>query len=326
MLAWGDHDSAHQMARMWRRHQPSSVLPLVALGVVAEYVDDEELAGRAYGSLVDLYPSEVDARRLTARQLERLGASARRTASDVLAGALLRAPDNFGTRRELAMQLLSRGDYAGAVTQLSSLRESQAVLALGEDRFGVVRAIEAEMSLVLGGWRAAVPASVSGVEALAAELGVPIARVSGEVIVLTWDGAHADLDLHVRDERGEHAYYRRLRLPGGGVLSGDGRGRLPYEAFSFTSGPGVEEVDVAVHANGPMGLTSGSLDVLRFVPGEGLTVHRVPFITTRPRADLGLTVRSDLAVAATVVGTPSKRQTPKARLMGRRGPDGTSLH
>ena len=331
MLAWGDSESALQMARVWRRHQPSSVLPLVALGVVADYVDDEELAGRAFGSLVDLYPSEAtrDVSRASsgARHLGAGSATCSRRRSGALPTVL--GPAVSSVPAAVQGRLRWRGDAARVAQGITGGPRAWRGSSRSDarDRGGG--------SLVLGGWRSAAPESVADVDALAAELGVPAARGSREVIVLSWDGARVDLDLHVRDDRGEHAYYRRLRLPGGGILSGDGRGRLPYEAFSSTASAsaGVEQVDVAVHANGPMGLASGSLDVLRFVPGEGLTVRRAPFITTRPRAELGLAVRSDATSDANAEGraatvlprTTPESPTPEPGLLGRRGPDVNSL-
>lgn len=64
LLASRDYVFALSEAWRWRDAEPSSELALLALGEVAQAMGMTELADRAHGSLVDLYPSRTDFRRL----------------------------------------------------------------------------------------------------------------------------------------------------------------------------------------------------------------------------------------------------------------------
>lgn len=64
LLASRDYVFALSEAWRWRDAEPSSELALLAFGEVAQAMGMTELADRAHGSLVDLYPSRTDFRRL----------------------------------------------------------------------------------------------------------------------------------------------------------------------------------------------------------------------------------------------------------------------
>lgn len=72
-LAAGRTSQARTLAEAWHAEAPGDVLALLALGEVWEKAGETAAAARAYGSLIDLFPSRADLRRLAGERLERLG-------------------------------------------------------------------------------------------------------------------------------------------------------------------------------------------------------------------------------------------------------------
>src|SRR5690606_804396 len=92
-LASGNLDTATREATSWRTDAPGDVLALVALGEALEATGDRTGAARAYGSLVDLFPSRADIRRMAGERLERLDAEGSALAIDTYEKALQQRPD-----------------------------------------------------------------------------------------------------------------------------------------------------------------------------------------------------------------------------------------
>src|SRR6185369_2734345 len=82
LLEAGKPQQARSAAQSWRDQRPADVLALLALGAAAEATGDLPLAARAYGSLIDLFPSQADERRLAGERLARLGGAALALAVD----------------------------------------------------------------------------------------------------------------------------------------------------------------------------------------------------------------------------------------------------
>jgi TonB family protein len=73
LLKRGQAKQALGKALVWREEQPGDVLALVALGEALEALGQRTWAARAYGSLIDLFPSRADLRRFAGERLDRLG-------------------------------------------------------------------------------------------------------------------------------------------------------------------------------------------------------------------------------------------------------------
>src|SRR5690606_24917557 len=71
-LARGHLGAARRAAEAWQAQEPGDVLALLALGEAWERAGERGGAARAYGSLIDLFPSRADLRRLAGERLERL--------------------------------------------------------------------------------------------------------------------------------------------------------------------------------------------------------------------------------------------------------------
>ncbi len=80
-LAAGRVREARALAEAWNTEAPGDVLGLLALGEAWEAAGEPAAAARAYGSLIDLFPSRADLRRLAGERLEHLGEAGCRSRS-----------------------------------------------------------------------------------------------------------------------------------------------------------------------------------------------------------------------------------------------------
>ncbi len=120
LLAKGDRKAARQEADSWRRERRATCLALLALGEAAEAAGDKTEAARAYGSLIDLYPSRADLRRYAGEELERLGKESLALAADTYAKAVADRPDHASGHRLLAWALAGLGRFEEAFAALET--------------------------------------------------------------------------------------------------------------------------------------------------------------------------------------------------------------
>lgn len=290
LLGWGDEATSLKVAEAWLRNEPDSVLSILAVAVVKERVGDYARAGRALGSLIDLYPHRDDVRRFAARSLVRLGAAADRLSHDVLQGAVKMRPLHPTSARALAVDALARGNFRVAAETMGYLIEGAADQERGGSGARARASLRSELGMILAGWSLARPQDEPEIVALRARAGVAVVRERTVLIALGWDAASTDMDLHLRDVRGNHAYYRRKTLPSGGTLSEDASGEFPYEAFVLPAGANAApyKISVEVHDVGPLGVATGAVDILSFDPLLGLQVEQRPFFVTRARSRVEL--------------------------------------
>ncbi|MEA2599602.1 MAG: hypothetical protein QOF89_594 [Acidobacteriota bacterium] len=289
-LAAGRITQARALAESWSAKEPGDVLALLALGEAWEAAGEKTAAARAYGSLIDLFPSRVDMRRLAGERLERLGEAGLDLAIDTYQKAVLDRPDHPTGHRLLAWALLRAGRHEAAFEALEKGLEQD----YPQGRFaGVDRVLQDELGLLGAAWLRAEPAKRREVlERLQAHN----ARIDHEAslrFVLSWETDANDVDLHVFDHRGGHAYYNQKTLASGGQL---------YEDVTTGYGPECFEVDdpanrdatpyrlrVHYYRRGPMGYGMGTVQVVQY-DGEGrLTVEPRPFVVMADNAmvDLG---------------------------------------
>jgi uncharacterized protein YfaP (DUF2135 family) len=111
--------------------------------------------------------------------------------------------------------------------------------------------------------------------------------------VLSWETDANDVDLHVWDRRGDHAYFGSRQLPSGGELYADVTTGYGPECFAVPAPParlqGPYRLQAHYYSRGPMGYGMGLLQVVEH-DGEGrLRVEPRPFVVMVDRAmiDLG---------------------------------------
>ncbi|HEX3556315.1 MAG TPA: VIT domain-containing protein [Thermoanaerobaculia bacterium] len=289
-LAAGRITPARTFAESWNTEDPGDVLGLLALGEAWEAAGETAAAARAYGSLIDLVPSRADLRRLAGERLERLGEGGLELAIDTYQKAVLERPDHPSGHRLLAWALLRAGRSEAAFEALEKGLEQR----YPGGRFaGVDRVLREDLGLLAAAWLRAEPARR---EEVLDRLHAHNARLDGEPslrFVLTWETDANDVDLHVYDRQGGHAFYQKKTLPSGGELFADVTTGYGPECFAVAApaerAAAPYRLRVHYYSRGPMGYGMGTVQVVRHDGEGGLTVEPRPFVvmTDQAMVDLG---------------------------------------
>jgi uncharacterized protein YfaP (DUF2135 family) len=111
--------------------------------------------------------------------------------------------------------------------------------------------------------------------------------------VLSWETDANDVDLHVYDSRGGHAYYSSKKLPSGGQLYADVTTGYGPESFVIQlpkeRRAGPYRIAADYYSRGPMGFGMGLLQVIAHDGSGGITIEPRPFVVMveRTQVDLG---------------------------------------
>ncbi len=295
MLAAGRVDEAIQEAFAWRKKDPGDVLALVALGEGFEAAGDAAQAARCYGSLIDLFPSRADMRRFAGARLERLALpAALDLAADTYGKAEEQRPDHPASHRLYAYALLRKGQpekaFEAVVRGLSRGYPS--------GRFaGAERILAEDLGLIGAAWAKAEPARAQEIRTRTRKEGGLIEDQPSIRFVLGWETDANDVDFHIHDSQGGHAYYGRPTLGTGGALYADVTTGYGPECFTIRMKPEERSGPYVLQANyysrGPMGYGMGKLEIIEHDGKGGLTFQERPFIVMTDRAyvDLGTVAR-----------------------------------
>ena len=289
LLQSGRVAPAWELASKWRNAEPGDILALVALGEVAEARGDRETASRAYGSMIDLFPSRADLRRFAGERLERLGEAALELAADTYGRALEQRPDHPSSHRLLAFVLLRKGDLAGAFTTL----EGGAGRQYPQDRFrGAERILREDLGLIGAAWIKKEPSRRKEIEARLAKLGAELEQEPSLRFVLNWETDANDVDFHIHDGRRGHAFYANPALPSGGSLYDDVTTGYGPECFNVPGKAAAFPYKLEAHyySRGPMGYGIGKLEIIQHDGHGTLKLAERPFVVMNDRAfvDLGI--------------------------------------
>jgi hypothetical protein len=293
MRALAGHDAkrALELAWAWRDEDAGDVLALVALGEALEASEDEATAARAYGSIIDLFPSSVDLRRMAGERLERVHADGAKTlAADDYAKTVADRPDHPSSHRMLAYALLHQRDYAAAF--------DAAVAGLAyhypEGRYlGVDRILREDVGLIGAAWIAAEPARRDAITARVRSVGGTVEDAPSLRFVLSWESDANDVDLHVRDAEGNHAFFQQRTLPTGGELYADVTTGYGPECFAIDAPRAKRSsrysLQVNYYSRGPMGYGMGKVEIVEHDGHGGLKFDERPFVVMNDQAwvDLG---------------------------------------
>ncbi|MCL2450162.1 MAG: AgmX/PglI C-terminal domain-containing protein, partial [Polyangiaceae bacterium] len=288
MLAIEHHDVTRAVQKAWtaREHDPGDVTALVALGEALEASGDAVTAGRAYGSIIDLFPSSADMRRMAGERLERIhDGAALDLAADAYAKAVENRPDHPSGHRLLAMARLRQHDYQGAF--------DAAIAGLAhpypQGRFaGVDRILREDLGLIGAAWAAAEPSRRDDIDTRVRAAGGTIENAPSLRFVLNWESDANDVDLHVRDSAGDHAFYGHPTLASGGNLYADVTTGYGPECFTTrapkSARPARYEIQVHYYARGPMGYGMGKVEVVDHDGHGKLTFSERPFVVMNDHA------------------------------------------
>ena len=290
-LAAGRIAQARALAEAWSAEEPGDVLALIALGEAWEAAGENAAAARAYGSLIDLFPSRADLRRLAGERLERLGEAGLGLAIDTYQKAVLERPDHPSGHRLLAWALLRAGRFQEAFEALEKGLEQQ----YPQGRFaGVDRVLREDLGLLAAAWLRAEPARREEVLDRLQEKGAHLEDGPSLRFVLTWETDANDVDLHIYDRKGGHAFYSQKTLPSGGELYADVTTGYGPECFTVRSPAGKAAAPYKLRAHyysrGPMGYGMGTVQVVTHDGAGRLTVEPRPFVVMADQAmvDLGV--------------------------------------
>ena len=285
----GNQGGALREAWTWREQNPGDELALLALGEAAEASNDLELAARAYGSLIDLFPGRADIRRMAGERLEALGSAGLGLAVDTFAQAVAQRPDHPSSHRLYAFALVKAGRHAEAfAAALVGARQSYPW-----GRFaGAPRILDEDLRLIAAAWLAARPQDEKTIRAeLAAANIVPDTSPSLR-FVLNWETDANDVDFHIYDGRGGHAFYSNRSLPSGGELYADVTTGYGPECFTIPGQAAAFPYTLQGHyySRGPMGYGMGKLEVIEHDGLGHLRFKEHPFVIMKDSAfvDLGL--------------------------------------
>jgi hypothetical protein len=282
---------AFDLAAAWHAEEPGDVLALVALGESLEALEDWPQAARAYGSIVDLYSTRADLRRFAGERLERVGAkdkSALGIAFDSYQKARDDRSDHPSVHHLLAFSEVKQRRFETAFSTLEHGLEARRA----DSRFpGVERILREDLGLVAAAWAAAEPARTEQIRARLAAAGGVAEDGPSIRFVLTWETDANDVDFHIHDAEGGHAYYGEKMLKSGGELYADVTQGYGPECFTIR---GQElrapyRLEAHYYARGPMGYGMGKLQIIRHDGKGALAFEERPFVVMNDRAfvDLG---------------------------------------
>ncbi|MBK7823715.1 hypothetical protein [Nannocystis sp.] len=288
LAMWDAKQNALEVASRWRRAQPGDVMALVALGEALEANDRPEQAARAYGSIVDLYPGRADMRRLAAGRLERLGEPYTWLVLDSYGRAVEERYDDPAGHRLYAFALVRAGYYKEA---FDALVDGLAWARSDAKTRAIESVLLADLGLVAAAWIRRWPEQEAHVREALRVHEAELATRPSLRFVLSWDSEQADLDLHVRDGLGRHAFYRSKQLESGGALSDDMDAGHGLEAFVIDGAAGAfpYRLEVGYYARGAAQGT-GKLEIVEHDGDGQLFFDERPFVVVKQRAyvDLGM--------------------------------------
>jgi tetratricopeptide (TPR) repeat protein len=288
-LARGDAVRARSQAEAWRADEPGQALAYVALGEACRATGDVRRAARAYGSIIDLYPARADLRRFAAGRLASLvDRAALELAIDSAWRAVEQRPDHPSGHHLAATLLLEAGRYAQAMAVLT-----QALKRSFDQRFlDAQRILREDAGLAAAAWAKAEPGRAAELARRLVRLEAPRESEPSLRFVLTWESDANDVDFHVRDGLGYHAFYRRPTLPTGGELYADVRDGYGPECFTLREPADRRAYPyrLSVHyaRRGPMGYGMGTVQIIDHDGRGTLRFDHRPFVIMNDAARLNL--------------------------------------
>lgn len=273
-----DKAKAVSLASGWHEEQPGDLLALVAMGEALEAAGDLSTAARCYGSIIDLFPARADLRRFAGIRLERI-ASAQELAVDTFAKAAEQRADHPASHRLLAFSLLRAGKPEKAFAAI----ETGLAQKYPSGRFaGVDQILREDAGLIAAAWMKAEPNRRAEIEARLKKSGGIAENAPSLRFVLNWETDANDVDFHITDAKGGHAFYSQKSLPSGGELYADVTTGYGPECFTIRLPKGKRAAPYHLQAHyysiGPMGAGMGKLEIIEHDGKGGLRFEQRPYV------------------------------------------------
>ena len=302
----------------WRQRDAGDVLALVALGECFEALRDAPDASRAYGSIIDLFPGRADMRRFAGERLERVaGGRSLALAIDSYRKSVEQRPDHPAGHHLLGFALLKAGHPREAFEALVT----GAAQKYPAGRFlGVERILREDLGLLAAAWTHAEPARAAEIrERLLRAGGTPESGPSMRFI-LNWETDANDVDFHIHDARGGHAFYSAPHLPSGGDLYADVTTGYGPECFTIRGAAGGRaapyQLQAHYYSRGPMGYGMGKLQIIDHDGHGNLRFDERPFVIMQDGAfvDLGQVGNVPKSAADTHAVAVARKQVARSRV------------
>jgi len=287
----GDACGALGRALAWRSQDPGDVLALIALGECWEALGDSAQAARAYGSLIELCPGRADMRRFAGERLERVrGEAALALAIDTYRKAVEQRPDHPASHRLLGFALLKAGRPREAFEAIAA----GAARSYPAGRFrGVERILAEDLGLAAAAWMRAEPSHAEDIRTRLSRAGGVAETAASLRFVLNWETDANDVDFHIYDGHGGHAFFSSPELASGGELYADVTTGYGPECFTIRNPPRSRafpyKLQAHYYSRGPMGYGMGKLQIIEHDGRGGLRFDERPFVIMQDGAfvDLG---------------------------------------
>lgn len=285
-----DPKKALALAHGWHEEHPGDLLALVALGEALEANADPGTAARAYGSIIDLFPARADLRRFAGVRLERL-ARGLEVAGDSFAKAAEQRPDHPASHRLLAFSLLRAGKHEQAFEAIAR----GIAQPYPQGRFlGADRILREDAGLVAAAWMKAEPSRRGEILEKLKHADGTVESEPSLRFVLNWETDANDVDFHIYDAKGGHAFYSARQLPSGGELYADVTTGYGPECFTIRLPREQRAAPYTLQAHyysiGPMGAGMGKLEIIEHDGQGGLRFQQRPYVVMVNQAfvDLGV--------------------------------------
>jgi hypothetical protein len=189
-----------------------------------------------------------------------------------------------------AMSLVKLGRYEDALRSVLS-----GIKARRANRFpGVDRILRDDLLLIASAWAKSEPKRHKEIKDILKRAGISVNlkdNISPSVrFILSWETDANDVDFHIYDHQGGHAYYQDRHLPSGGELYADITTGYGPECFTIMN-PKAAPYTLKAHyyRRGPMGYGAGKLQVLSYNGKGKLSFEERPFVIMNDGAyvDLG---------------------------------------
>ena len=289
LLAAKRIEPAMTMALAWQSEEPGDVMAIIALGEALEAASRPALAARAYGSIIDLFPGRADMRRFAGQRLERLAEHGNAMAADSYAKAVAQRPDHLTSHRLLAYALVRQRRYADAYDAAMAGLAHQYPAGRFE---GGTRILREDLGIIAATWMRHEPGARATVESRLRSAGATLATEPSLRFVLTWETDANDVDFHIHDGKGGHAFYSQRQLASGGELYADVTTGYGPECFAIPGGGRAFPYRLQIHyySRGPMGYGMGKLEILDHDGKGNLRFEQRPFVVMNDGAyvDLGV--------------------------------------
>jgi len=274
-------------ALRWRAQEPGNVMALIALGEALEAYGNLELAARVYGSIIDLFPSRADMRRFAGQRLDALGKTGVVLATDTYAQAAKQRPDHASSHHMYGVSLLRAGEPDKALAAFEAGIKQRYRIG----RPGVQRVLREGAGLAAAALVAKEPNRKAEVLERLQKVGARLADKPSLRFIMIWETDANDVDFHIRDGQGGHAYYSRRNLPTGGALFADVTNGYGPECFAIPGKAKGYPYNLQIHyySKGPMGYGMGSLQIIQHDGKGGFKFEDRPYVVMTDRAyiDLG---------------------------------------